>query len=264
MLLGLFALVVAQSPAQPISVAGLGFSGVNVQDALLTSFGETFALRLAEGGQIKVTTPRDVASVLGIERQRQLLGCAGESPTCLAELAGALGAEAIVTGELARVGNVSQLSIKILSSQGGTLFGTIRRGASEEALLIELDEVAKEARVELFAKLRPGWAAASERPIAPWVLVGGGAALLVVGGVLQGLAARDYGELDDLTRPVSNPAALREAGKVKQGVGLGLIGAGAAAAIAGLVWALVGQPRASAGLWVTSSGGGLVVTGWWP
>lgn len=86
-------------------MAMIGFSGAAVSPELLSSYSETFALRLAEAG-LHVITPKDVAGMLGAERQRQLLGCASESASCMAELAGALAAEALITGDVSRIGNV--------------------------------------------------------------------------------------------------------------------------------------------------------------
>ena len=156
MFLALSLLVLAQAPvAEPIRLASVGFNQVRIKRDLAVSFEETFALRLAETGLVRVTTPRDVASILGVERQKQLLGCADAQTSCLAELAGALGAEGIITGEIALVGKVYQLTIKVLSPKDGRpLYQVLKRVKGEEEVLEELDRVAVDAAKKVTAALR--------------------------------------------------------------------------------------------------------------
>lgn len=275
----LLVLVVA---AAPIQLASVGFTSVKVSRPLVASFEETFALRLSQGGTVRVTTPRDVITVLGIERQRQLMGCADDSSSCLAELAGALGSEGIVMGEVAQVGRVLQLTIKILSPGGRPLYSTLRRVKGEEAMLAELDAVALEAVAALTTVLRPVKVVeappvkaaevvvtapvpppAAPAPVAPWVVLGVGGAFAVAGGVLQGLAVADFNRLSDHSAQVDSPTALRDAGKLKQLIGLSLLGAGGAAVIAGALWlALVPSPVAPT-VWLSPDAAGLMVVGAW-
>jgi hypothetical protein len=60
---------------------------------------EQLGIALLNEGLV-VTTPSDIRALLGLERQKQLLGC-DEGASCLAELSGALGAGAIIAGQLA-------------------------------------------------------------------------------------------------------------------------------------------------------------------
>lgn len=275
----LLVLVVA---AAPIQLASVGFTSVKVSRPLVASFEETFALRLSQGGTVRVTTPRDVVTVLGLERQRQLMGCADDSSSCLAELAGALGSEGIVMGEVAQVGRVLQLTIKVLSPGGKPLYSTLRRVKGEEAMLAELDAVALEAVAALTTVLRPVKVVepppvkpaevvvtapppppAAPAPVAPWVVLGVGGAFAVAGGVLQGLAVADFNRLADHSAQVDSPSALRDAGKLKQLIGLSLLGAGGAAVIAGALWlALVPSPVAPT-VWFSPDAAGLMVVGAW-
>lgn len=276
----LLVLVVA---AAPIQLASVGFTSVKVSKSLVASFEETFALRLSQGGTVRVTTPRDVVTVLGLERQRQLMGCADDSTSCLAELAGALGSEGIVMGEVAQVGRVLQLTIKVLSPSGKPLYSTLRRVKGEEAMLAVLDAVALEAVAALTAVLRPVKVvvepppvkpaevvvpavpppAAAPAPVAPWVVLGVGGAFAVAGGVLQGLAVADFNRLADHSASVDSPAALRDAGKLKQLFGLSLLGAGGAAVIAGALWLALGASPVTPTAWVSSDAAGLMVVGAW-
>lgn len=286
MFLTMSLLVLAQAPAvDPIKLASVGLNQVRVKRDLAVSFEETLALRLSETGLVRVTTPRDVATILGVERQKQLLGCSPESTSCLAELAGALGAEGIVTGEIALVGKVYQLTIKVLSAKDGhPLFQSLKRMKNEEEVLGELDRVAVEAAQKLTALLRvPAPArvvpappleekpaavlatpsAPSPEPrVAPWVLLGLGGAVLVGGAVTEGLAMADYAQLG--TAEV-NPqlATLNEAGKLKQALGLSLVGVGGAAVVGSVVWLLVGAPAKAptVSAWFSGERSGVMVSG---
>lgn len=277
----MFAVLVVASLAAvgPIQLASVGFTQVKVSKELVASFEETFAARLAESGAVRVTTRRDVTTALGVERQRQLLGCAEESSTCLAELAGALGAEGLITGEVSQVGRVLQLNIKIISPAGKTLFAALRRVNSPEAMLKELDAVATDAVPKLTTVLRPPVkvepprevgvvapvAAAPRSPsVGPWVLVGVGGALVVAGAIFEGLAVSRFSQLDDLSVPVLMPVALRDQGKVEQVVGLSLLGGGVACLVAGLLWAVLGGSDAVAPTaWWTPGAQGFSVSGRW-
>ena len=64
----------------------------------------------------EVLTSSDMVAVLGIERQRQLLGCADTS--CMAELGGALGSAYLVHGTLAVLDQDSALTLSLVDASG--------------------------------------------------------------------------------------------------------------------------------------------------
>lgn len=233
-------LVVALHAAPgPVPLASLGFRGPAARAELLESLGGTLALRMTETGLVRVTTPADVAAVLGLERQRQLLGC-GES-SCVAELAGALGARALVTGELAEVGDVLQLSVRVLDAASAQpLFQALERHQDVSSLLAAVDRLAV-AAAETVGR-RFGLVASSSGAAGRVVLFAGGAALALGGGVLLGLAKVDELALRDGVA-ASVPAAqqrVRE-GELKQGLGLGLVAGGVVASTVALIWTLSGS-----------------------
>jgi len=57
----------------------------------------------------------ELGSLLGVERQKQLLGCGDQS--CLAEIGGALGARLVLSGTLGRVGESYVLQLQLLDTQ---------------------------------------------------------------------------------------------------------------------------------------------------
>lgn len=270
----------------PVKLATVSFSGVRVPKPLVTSFEQTFALRLAQSGEFRVTTPRDIAQILGLERQKQLLGCADASTSCLAELAGALGVEGVVSGELALVGKVYQLTVKVTSSTDArVLFQAIERVKQQDDILEAIDSLAAKARRELLVTLRPPvhttlpvvsdvpstttpassvtQTAPSSTTTAQWALFTAGLVVLAGGAVGEGLAVADYQQLT--TGPVADEpsaARLRASGSLKQGLGVGAMGVGAAAVIASLIWLAATPPKGpQVSVWVNSTQQGLLVSG---
>lgn len=67
-------------------------------------------------GRFKAIGRQDVTALLGLERQRQLLGCSDEASSCVGELAGALGVEFVVSGTLGRLGQTYRVDLKLLAS----------------------------------------------------------------------------------------------------------------------------------------------------
>ncbi len=266
MVLVLALAVLAQSPAkEPVRLGAVRFTTVRVSEELATSFQETFALRLAETGLVRVTTPRDVANLLGAERQKSLLGCADEATDCLAELAGALGVDGLVTGEVAQVGKVFQVTVKIISARDArVLFQSIQRLKSEEDVLEALDRTAEAAATQVYEALRGKLEVAPSRPIAPWVLMGSGVAVAIAGGVFQGLAVSDFSALNS-TPGLTDARAQQHRldGSTRQALGLTLLGVGGAVAIVGLLWGLLAKTPAQVSAWFSGDSAGLVAGGRW-
>jgi len=63
-----------------------------------------------------VISQADVATLLGVERQRQLLGCS-EDASCLAEIGGALGAEFVLSGQVGQIGSRYHLALQLLDAK---------------------------------------------------------------------------------------------------------------------------------------------------
>ena len=98
----LVALLVAAEPSSPQVLVAvpelvpLGVSGEQAQN--LTA---VIAAELGRYDHVRVISSREIGMLLGIERQKELLGCADES--CIAQLAGGMGAEKILSGQIGMV-----------------------------------------------------------------------------------------------------------------------------------------------------------------
>lgn len=147
------ALAVALSllTAEPLRLAAPGFKGVDVSEATATFFSDHFAQQLTLRG-LQVTTASQIGALLGFERQRQLLGCkeAGDSSSCMAELAAALGVDGVVTGSVGKFDQTYQVNVSVVSSRDGrTLSAFSRKVNGSSAVLDALNDAADQMARDL-------------------------------------------------------------------------------------------------------------------
>lgn len=90
---------------------------------------DAIAHAAAQRGFFEVLSSHDVEVLLGLERQKALLGCSEDS--CLAELSGALGARFVLSGTLGRVGESWQLSLQTQDTQKAVTIGRATRIARD-------------------------------------------------------------------------------------------------------------------------------------
>jgi hypothetical protein len=240
-------LAVAATPrAEPLKLATGGFTYVGINDELRAFVPEHLSSVMRAAGVV-VVTPNEVATLLGRERQRQLLGCADNGESCTAELAGALGADGVVLGELAAVGDVLQLNLKVVSDSGRPLATWTKRVQGVNRLLDALDEGAKVIAEQALA------ATGHTVQLAPaagvrrwwWLPSVSGALVGAAGGVLLFLAKGNH---DLLTTASSNPLSLMAAarrasdGELFQTFGFVAVGVGAAGLVTGALLWLFGDP----------------------
>lgn len=92
-------------------------SGVTEPAAI--GYTEYFAQKLSGGG-IRVITHTEIKSLLGVERQRQLLGCAQDQSECLAEIADALGSAGLLIGTLSKGDSGFLITLRVLDTRSGS------------------------------------------------------------------------------------------------------------------------------------------------
>lgn len=71
--------------AGQLKLATVGFTQVGLSDAQASFYSEHFSVQLSavDEQNVRVSTPRDMAAVLGVEKQKQLLGCSDEQSSCM-------------------------------------------------------------------------------------------------------------------------------------------------------------------------------------
>lgn len=243
-----FGLMLLLAAASPMKLAAPGFQCAGVEPALCDAYLEHFVARVVAGG-VQVTTKNDVAQVLGVERQRQLLGCGAES-SCLAELAGALGVVNVLTGTVAKTESGYLSTLKVVRVEDGTTdWSATSRTDDERGLLLFL-----ETEADRLAG-RSGGASTVVR----WIpaMVGGTAAL--VGGLLLGLSRGEAVRLEQYTGMPRltdlQLSGIAQSGRTLQAAGWSLVAAGSAGIVASVVWALLAPGASGAAVLVPVPGG---------
>jgi len=254
-LLQLLTLVLSAAPAG-FTAAAPGLTVVGIDASRAGFYTEHVAQELASSG-IRVVTQKEIAALLGAERQRQLLGC-GDQSSCVAELAAALGSDGVLIGDVAKLeGGGYQVTLKMTWTRDGRpLTSFTGRAYSEDALLEALSIGARKMASDLAAPDWPKLAAASTThrweqshplKVLAWVPLVLGVALAGAGtaGMLRGSAiASQLGTQTFESRAQAAPLA--NEGRTFETLGVIGIAAGAAAFVAGVVMYVVGGLRLQA------------------
>lgn len=187
--------------ATPVTLASPEFQTLNVTPEVARFCNEHLAQQLTERG-VQVSTARQIAALLGVEKQKQLLGCSEDSSSCMTELASALGADGVLLGDLGRLGDRFQVNVKVLKNSGAVVATWSRTVEKEGQLLAALSDAAEELR----PKILGAWGRLTETrrhwPLVPTVVAG---ALAVASGVTFGLAVNNHARLID---PLAPPGSL--------------------------------------------------------
>lgn len=113
----------------------------------------------------RVITAADIGALVGLERQKELLGCTDGASACMAELGNALGAEGVLLGDLAKLGEVVQINVRIIAPGDGRVLATAAtRVDSEAAIFDALTALGPDLSAQFLAAIGRG------RPAAPEVL----------------------------------------------------------------------------------------------
>ncbi|MBL8955111.1 MAG: hypothetical protein JNK82_30320 [Myxococcaceae bacterium] len=265
-------LEVAAAAAAPVALALPGLNAVNLAEGEGALYAELLAQRLGTLG-LKVTTSRDVGLALGLERQRGLVGCSDAA--CMAELAGALGVDGIVMGDVAKLGAAYVVTLKVISKSGQSLAQFNADGPDARPLLHEGGRVlARQLSVALsLPQLDPGPYQVERRPLhRGWVKpVGIGVVGLGIVGVAAAVGCTLAADANLVAlrsaATVEEADFFRDEGKFWQIAGGTLFGAGSVLIAAGALLLLLGDPhddtlQPSAGL--VPGGATFGLTGRWP
>ncbi|MBS1152257.1 MAG: hypothetical protein H6Q89_3955 [Myxococcaceae bacterium] len=269
-LLTLSLLLAAEPPPElKIAAPGLTTSGLEA------SFAAPLTEHLAQAFTgIRVISPRDISVILGLERQRQLLGCAEDQGSCMAELGNALGVEGVLVGDIVKLGKAVQINARIIDPVAGRELATASaRVESEAEVFAALTGVGRKLRAQFLTALgrAPGPEAVEavstggSRRFFPVPLAIGGACLaaglvflFLSDGAWQRLTSGAPGSLTQ-----AQAVGVARDGQLFQVLGATLVTVGVAAAVGGFGLLLFGsppggaQPSASLGL----APNGVVVAG---
>ena len=260
-------LAMTANAAAPLTLAAPGLAGVGLSPERAVFFNESLATQLTRLG-VRVTTARDMQQLLGMERQRALLGC--DATSCMSELAAAMGTDGVVTGDVAKLGESWVLNVKVISGRDGKTVSTYQaRVSSEDGVVDELARAAQVLATESAAAFERSLSVRPASPLRPiGVAVGAvGLAAAVTGGVLLGLSQAEYAAIpakgSGTTLPLDAARAHATTGAAMQTGGwVALVGGVAALAAGAVLFVAGGSPaQITASAWVGADSGGLVVQG---
>lgn len=145
MLLPLLLLTLAAAPqgSQRIPVLPLEH-GDGISESTASALTDALAAELRTRPGTDIVTAKELAAVLGLARQRELLGC--DAPSCHAEVGGALDADLMIIGSIAKLGSSWLLNVQLLDGRSAKNLSQSKRrvkGGVDE-LLDVLPEMARE------------------------------------------------------------------------------------------------------------------------
>lgn len=189
MIAAFFAFALAAAPER---VLVLDVQGEGVDAAIPVAVRDTLVSHLQSNANLEVLSAEDMRRVIGVEAEKQALGCKADA-SCLAELAGALGARFLVYGSATRLGTVVVLNLSLFDSSKGLAVARESREYSDPA---ELPALARSAAGAMFRVVGVDLA---PEPVSSLVIVGGsvlgvGVAAAAGCGVLAAVAAADVAE----------------------------------------------------------------------
>ncbi|HEY4221482.1 MAG TPA: hypothetical protein VGO62_09070, partial [Myxococcota bacterium] len=220
--------------AKPVKVAAPGTVKVIVLDlkAATLSSAESSAITslvtvaLSEYSAFEVVSGADVREMMTLEGEKQSLGCE-ESMSCIAEIAGALGARLVAFGQIEKLGTRFIMSVNLQDTKEGKSVGRIAlQGDSIDALAAAVPDAVHRIALNFLTAERLSIATTSARVEAPklavaqkgdlsWLAWSGGivavagATTLAVGTlVLLGIASSSGapGQITDTARiPIAGP-----------------------------------------------------------
>ncbi len=260
--------------AASVKLASPGLTGVNVNRDVATFYSDHLAQQLVGQG-LRVITAGEISGLLGMERQKELLGCAESSASCSAELANALGVDAMIAGSIGRFDGMFQINVKIIgATDGRTLSFFSKQVAKERDVLAALNDAAEAMAPVVVRAIRGDSAAAApvgivSKPMTPlrkWSFApaGAGMAGVVVGAVFLAQAG---GTASALRLPAGDPHEIPssefeqryQAAKNAERNGIVCVSVGAAAIAAGVVMFFLGADEAPRTLSVAASPHGAAV-----
>lgn len=249
------ALAISLLSVAPPKLAAARFNVVDLGADRAEFYTEYVADRLVDQG-LEVVTNREIASMLGLERQKELLGCSDETTSCAAELANALGVDALLLGDVAKLKDGYQFSLKVIHARTGKRIAAhFQRVASEPELLEAMIHAAELISAQVAKALEKPLGAAHLQVTAPapapqvssgvrkkWWIPGAVAVVglaVGVGGLVAAESSRST--LANATLERSQADAVLQSGMTTRALGLVGIGVGAAAACVAAGFLIFGE-----------------------
>lgn len=252
-----------------LAVTALEAQGVTPAQAAAVT--DAVVAALSERGLFDVVSARDLATALSAERQKQLLGvCESSADACNSSLGEVLSAPFIVSGQLSRIGTAFQLTLQTFDAVKGRPAGRSNRVASS---LEALQQVIPYAAAEATGSPLPP----PPSRVVPVTLLSVGAVSFISGAVFGVITLTQERLLNDELCPGGVPEDGRCTGTAlserafyltqnealvrQKWVSAGLMAAGAALTVLGIVLMPPFETPGRVSLRVMPTLGGFAVTG---
>lgn len=246
--------------AEPFKAASSGVSITGLPPERTELYSELVAQQMTVTG-VKVITPKQIAAILGMERQKALLGCSSEATSCVAEIASALGVDGVVQGEAAKLDSGGfQVSLKVLWARDGRPLTVFSGRAADEGGLLDLMSkgaslMAKDLTTGDWVRLTVSPAQHVVAPFSPLLptgvaLLGVAAAGAVIGtiGLLRaGSIANELQSPDKMFISRGEAQAIANDGKGMQTMAIVAFTIGGIALVGGALLTVLGLPSAPEG-----------------
>src|SRR5688572_14276841 len=100
---------------EPARVLVLEPTGDEVEASVRAAVASLVSIELAKNQGLEVVASTDVKKMAALEAEKQTLGC-DDAGSCLAELAGAMGARYVVFGDAAKLGSLTVINLSLFDS----------------------------------------------------------------------------------------------------------------------------------------------------
>ncbi len=248
--------LLAAAPPKELKIAAPGLAMTGVDAALSAPLTDQLLQPFAPIG---VITPRDVAAIVGLDRQKELLGCTGAGQ-CLVELGNALGVQGVLLGDVVKLGGTYQVNARIIEPlQGRLVAQASQRVMHEDELFDALTRVGLDLREQFYrangvtnppaptialtaSSPPPSTGGPSRRLSLIPIALGGVSA--IAGGVLLAVSESSYQRVAAAapgTVSVGDARLIAQSGEAMQTAGWVLLGVGAALLVAGVIWFILGR-----------------------
>ncbi len=239
----------AEEPAKiKIALLDLKVSG-EISPQRVTGLGSLLASELSRESRLSVITAEDIRALVGLEKQKELLGCGDSS--CLAELGGALGADYVLSAELAQIGSTYLFSASLVGMKSAAPVKRLSKPAANDDVLIGIVQGAVPELIaaipEIAAVRGTAPDAATSGTVTPsepgssipaWACIGGGVVLAGVGAYFYASALGVQSDYEAQQEPGAEPTIWIDDAKQAEFdamLGLGLVGTGVVAGVVGVL-----------------------------
>ena len=156
---------------------------------------ELVTARIDEVSDYVTVSGTEIKKLVALEGEKSAIGC--EDSSCLAEVAGAMGASRVVFGRLAKLGNTMVLQLGLYDAdKAAAVARKTVKASSIDGVAANLDSAVDELMGIEAPPIDQTESEGAELPIVPYSLMGVGGAALIGGGILAAIGLTTTANLE--------------------------------------------------------------------